>query len=183
MKTWIALLRGVNSGGKNKLPMQALAAELSAIGLSDVKTYIQSGNVVFRGPNKAAASLAAEIGAAINRKFGFEPQVMVIGGKDLAAAAAANPFPESATESDGKTLHCFFLAKAPPRIDHDRVEALRRPSERWQVKGAVLYLHAPEGFGNSKLANQFEKILGVPATARNWRTVNALLELAADIEQ
>jgi len=179
MKTWIALLRGVNVGGNNKLPMAALAAELGAIGLSDVKTYIQSGNVVFRGPNKPATSVAAEIGTAINRKFGFEPQVMVIGGKDLATAAAANPFPESTAESDGRTLHLFFLAKTPTDIDRDRVEAIRRQSERWQIKGSVLYLHAPEGFGDSKLANQFEKILGVPATARNWRTVNALLELAA----
>jgi uncharacterized protein (DUF1697 family) len=178
MKTWIALLRGVNVNGKNKLPMQALAAELGAIGLSDVKTYIQSGNVVFRGPNKKATSIAAEIGAAIKRKFGFEPQVIAIDGKDLATAAAANPFPESTVEMDGRTLHLFFLGKAPPRIDHDRVEAIRRQSERWQIKGEVLYLHAPEGFGDSKLATQFEKILGVPATARNWRTVSALLELA-----
>jgi uncharacterized protein (DUF1697 family) len=179
MKTWIALLRGINVGGKNKLPMKELVAAMSALGLSEVNTYIQSGNVVFRGPDKKAQALADEIGAAILSKFGFEPQVMVIGAQELAAAASANPFPEAATEADGKTLHLFFLAQPPARVERDRIEAIRRQSERWQQKGAAFYLHAPEGFGDSKLAAQIEKILGVPATARNWRTVGALLEMAA----
>lgn len=181
MKTWIALLRGVNVNGKNKLPMKELATTLDAMGMADVKTYIQSGNVVFRGPAKKAGLLADEIGAAIKENFGFQPHVVVISAKDFAAAAAANPFPESTADIEGRALHLFFLAAPPLRIDHDRVESIRRPSERWQVKGTVLYLHAPEGFGDSKLALQFEKILGVPATARNWRTVGALLELAAGL--
>ncbi|MDR3481128.1 MAG: DUF1697 domain-containing protein [Burkholderiaceae bacterium] len=180
MKTWIALLRGVNVGGKNKLPMKELAATMGALGLTELKTYIQSGNVVFRGPDKKAQVLAGEIGAAILGKFGFQPQVLVIDARELAAAASANPFPEAATEAEGRTLHLFFLAKAPAAIARERIEAIRRQSERWQQIGAVFYVHAPEGFGDSKLAAQIEKILGVPATARNWRTVGALLALAAD---
>jgi len=179
MKTWIALLRGINVGGKNKLPMKDLVATMSALGLTEIETYIQSGNVVFRGPDKKTQVLAGEIGAAILGKFGFEPQVMVIGAGELVAAARANPFPEAATEAEGKTLHLFFLAKAPAAIAHERIEAVRRQSERWQQIGAVFYLHAPEGFGDSRLAAQIERILGVPATARNWRTVGALLVLAA----
>ncbi len=178
METWIALLRGVNVGGKNKLPMKLLAAELEAIGLAGVKTYIQSGNVVFRCPSARAKKIAAEIGDAIEAKFGFEPHVALISAKDLAGAATANPFSESATELDGNRLHLFFLAKAPATIDRGRLEAVRRPSERWGIEGAVFYLHAPEGIGDSKLAAQVEKICGVPATARNWRTVRALLDLA-----
>jgi uncharacterized protein (DUF1697 family) len=178
METWIALLKGVNVGGKNKLPMKALAAELAAIGLSGVKTYIQSGNVVFRCPKTPSATLAARIASAINTKFGFEPEVSVLSGKDLAASAAANPFPDLALEADGKTLHFFFLAKAPAAFDQARIETLCRQTERWRVNGTVFYLHAPEGFHSSKLAAQVEKSLGVTATARNWNTVHALLDLA-----
>ena len=175
MKTWIALIKGVNVGGRNKLPMKALAAELEAIGLSDVRTYIQSGNVVFRSSGTRATILATEIGATIKTRFGFEPQVIVVSDKDLAAAATDNPFPELTPEANGKALHFFFLAEAPRNIDQERLAAVLRQSERWQVEGAILYLHTPEGFGNSKAAAQVERILGVPATARNWSTVCALL--------
>ena len=182
MESWIALLRWVNVGGRNKLPMKQLAAELEALGLSGVKTYIQSGNVVFRCPNDRAANLATEIGAAIKAKFGFEPSVAVISVNELAQAKADNPFPEAVDESanagNGKNLHVFFLSGIPFPLDRDRLEALRRPSERWEIKGSVFYLHTPEEFGNSKLAAQVEKILKVTATARNWSTVCALLDLA-----
>jgi uncharacterized protein (DUF1697 family) len=102
MKTWIALLRGVNVGGRNTLPMKALVPELQALGLSAIRTYLQSGNVVFHSPGKPAPRLAAEIGAAIGAKFGFAPQVVVLSAKDLAAAAAGNPFPESAAAAEGR---------------------------------------------------------------------------------
>jgi uncharacterized protein (DUF1697 family) len=178
MENWIALLRGVNVGGRNKLPMKALVAELEAMGLADVKTYIQSGNVVLRCAKARAANLGAEIAGAINEKFGFLPNVVVINAKDLAKAKKANPYPEADNETDGKRLHFIFLASVPRSIDADRLNAVRRPSEQWQIKGTVFYLHTPEGFGDSKLANQVEKILGVTTTARNLLTVNALLELA-----
>jgi uncharacterized protein (DUF1697 family) len=179
MKTWIALLRGVNVGGKNKLPMKALAAELATIGMSDIRTYIQSGNVIFRSPDAQVATvLAAEIRAAIKAKFGFEPHVIVISAKELADSVANNPFSELSLDSDGKALHFFFLAEAPRNFDQDRLAAVRRQSERWQVEGRILYLHTPQGFGNSKLSSQIERILGVTATARNWSTVCALLNLA-----
>ncbi len=179
MKTWIALLRGVNVGGRNALPMKALVPELQALGLSAIRTYLQSGNVVFQGPGKPSARLAAEIGAAIGAKFGFAPQVVVLSAKDLAAAVAGNPFPESAAAAEGRALHLFFLAHAPRAIDRPRLDRVRRGGERWQVRGRFLYLHAPDGVGGSKWARQIETILGVAATARNWRTVLALLELAA----
>jgi uncharacterized protein (DUF1697 family) len=178
MKTWIVLLRGVNVGGNNKLPMKALATELESLGFSDVRTYIQSGNVVCRGPGQKPDALAAVIRGAILGKFGFEPAVLAIEAADFAAAAAANPFSESTADMEGRTVHLFFLDQAPKEVPRDRLEALRIASERWQLKGRVLYLHCPEGFGTSKLAIQAERILGVPATARNWRTVSTLLEMA-----
>ncbi len=182
MKTWIALLRAVNVGGRNKLPMKMFASELEAIGLADVKTYIQSGNVVFRCPQERGTTLAAEISASVRACFGFTPHVAVISAEDLAAAVTANPFPEAVSEMEGKTVHLFFLAESPPivplpAVDKDRLETARRPSERWQLQGGVFYLHTPQGFADSKLAAQAEKILGVPTTARNWRTACALLDL------
>ena len=178
MKTWIALLRGVNVGGRHIVPMKTLTSELEALGLTDIKTYIQSGNIVFRDSKRTAAALAAEIGNAINARFGFEPHVAVISYKDFASSVTDNPFHESMTDENRKTLHLFFLDRAPLDLDQNRLEAIRRPSERWQLNGRVFYLHTPEGFGDSKLAVQVEKILGVATTARNWRTVCALLELA-----
>lgn len=178
MQTWIALLRGVNVGGKHILPMKLLTPELEALGLTDVKTYIQSGNIVFRDSKKTAAVLAAEIGTTIKARFGFEPHVAVISHKDFASSVTGNPFQESVTVDNGKTLHLFFLDRTPPNLDQDRLESLRRSSERWHLKGRVFYLHTPDGFGDSKLASQVEKILGVNTTARNWRTVCALLDLA-----
>jgi uncharacterized protein (DUF1697 family) len=181
MKNWIALLRGVNVGGKNKLPMKQLAAELAALGLSDIRTYIQSGNVVFRSADAQVATVfAAEIKAAIKAKFGFEPHVIVISDKELADSVTANPFPELSLDANGKTLHFFFLAEVPHNIDQNRLAAVRRPSERWHIEGPVFYLHTPEGFGNSKLAVRVESILGVTATGRNWSTVCALLDLMKD---
>ena len=181
MNTWIALLRGVNVGGRHIVPMKTLKTELEALGLTDIQTYIQSGNIVFRDAKRTASALAAEIGNAINARFGFEPYVAVISYKDFASSVTGNPFHESMTDENGKTLHLFFLNRTPLDLDENRLEAIRQPSERWRLDGRVFYLHTPEGYGNSKLAIQVEKILGVATTARNWRTVCALLELAEPV--
>jgi uncharacterized protein (DUF1697 family) len=181
--TWIVLLRGVNVGGNNKLPMKELAALLETLGLSDVKTYIQSGNVVFRGPKGPAAKLAATIASAIEDTFDFRPGVIALTKEDFAKAVARNPFPEAEGVQDGKTLHLFFLGEVPKKVDAAGLGAVKIPSERWSVIGAAFYLHAPDGFGNSKLAAKAERSLGVSATARNWRTVSELLKLANDVDQ
>jgi len=178
--TWIALLRGVNVGGRNRLPMKEFSRELEALGFADVRTYIQSGNVVFRASphDGSGATLAGSIAAGIHKEFGFLPGVVVLNQEEFARAAAANPFREAEAERDGRALHLFFLSAAPRKIDHAGLDAVKKPSERWRVVGSVFYLHAPEGFGNSKLAAKAEKCLGVPATARNWRTICELLRLA-----
>lgn len=159
--------------------MKALAAELETLGLTQVRTYIQSGNIVFGDSKKTPALRSAEIGKIIEAKFGFEPHVLVINLKDFASAVTANPFHKLMTNENGKTLHLFFLDKKPLNVNQVRLEDLRRPSERWHLEERVFYLHTPEGFGDSKLALQVEKILGVPTTARNWRTVCAILDLAS----
>ena len=173
--TWIALFRGVNVGGRNLLPMKALVALLGEQGLDEVRTYIQSGNVVFRGAGTAAA-LAQRILAAVTARFGFRPHLLVLSAADLARAASANPYAEACATP--QYLHLWFLVEAPSAAAAKSLAAVRAPSERFTVRGRVLYLHAPEGIGRSKLAARAEALLGVPATARNWRTVTRLLELA-----
>jgi uncharacterized protein (DUF1697 family) len=177
MARWIALLRGVNVGGHNKLPMKPLQAALAASGLTDVATYLQSGNIVF-SHSGTHAKLAAQISDVIAAKFGFRPSIKLLRHAELTAAATANPFPEAEQAEEGKTLHLFFLDGAPAADRAAALDALSTPSERWALVGQVFYLHAPEGFGRSKLALQAERKLQTGATSRNWRSVCALLEMA-----
>lgn len=179
-KTWIALLRGVNVGGHGKIAMPELAAELSRLGLSGVRTHIQSGNLVFRCPTAGDTDLASRIGNAISQRFGVNTRVWLMRASQLAAAMDANPFPEAANAASGNTLHFFFLEHAPDARAPARLDAAATSGERWQLAQTVFYLHTPNGFGRSRLAARAEALLGVAATARNWRTLNAVLALAGE---
>jgi uncharacterized protein (DUF1697 family) len=177
MTTLIALLRGINVIGNNKLPMKELSALLTGMGLRDVQTYIQSGNVVFRSNAKNKTALAAKISTAIEAQHGFAPQVLLLDADELHMAMANNPYPEATPAP--KTLHLFFLAEAPQHPDLKALEAIKTGSQRFKLVGKVFYLNTPDGFGPSKLAARVEKALGVAATARNWNTVCKLLEMTA----
>ena len=176
MNTWIALFRGINVGGNNMLPMKQLAVLLEKNGCCDVKTYIQSGNVIFKSSLSDARRVERRLQDAVAEKHGFEPRVIALTLKELEKAAAANPFPGAS--EDPKSVHLFFLATAPEKADTKGLDGLRKGKERFELKGKVFYLFTPEGFGKSKLAERTEKLLGVPATARNWRTVTTLIEMA-----
>ncbi len=176
MTTWIALFRGINVGGRNLLPMKELSRDLGALGLEDVRTYIQSGNVVFRSARSDSAALSAGIATRVEESHGFRPHVLLLTAGQLDAAIEANPFPEA--EAEPKTLHLFFLAAPPATPDLEALERAKAPAERFQLTDPVFYLHAPGGIGRSKLAANAEKLLGVPATARNWRTVQKLRQMA-----
>lgn len=173
--TWIALLRGINVAGKNKLPMRDLVAELESLGLEDVRTYIQSGNVVFRSSDPDAGELGLRIAAAIERGHGFRPRVLVCDARRLRRAMKDNPFPEA--ENDPKSLHVFFLESAPATPDIESISAAKSSSERFELVDDHFYLHAPDGIGRSKLAAGAERWLGAGSTARNWRTVRKLSEM------
>jgi uncharacterized protein (DUF1697 family) len=176
MKTYIALFRGINVGGHNLLPMQELVGVLEGLGLHNIKTYIQSGNVVFQSEKIDSSGLSDKISVAINKRHGFTPQVFLLELDELENAIASNPFPEA--ESEPKTLHLYFLASVPKSPDLKMLEGIKRESERFKLKGKVFYLHAPDGIGRSKLAVQAEKSLGIAVTARNWRTVCKVLAMA-----
>ena len=157
------------------LPMKALASTLGAEGLSNVRTYIQSGNVVLESVGGTASSLAKRIIQAVTRAHALTPKVLVLSASELKRAAAANPF--HAGESEPNRLHLFFLAEKPKSANLAALNGLRAGAEKFAVKGRVFYLHAPDGIGNSRLAAAAERHLGVDATARNWRTVQALIEM------
>jgi uncharacterized protein (DUF1697 family) len=176
MKTYIALFRGINVGGKRVLPMKELVAILEDLGARSIKTYIQSGNAVFTSREKDPSRLARKIGAAIKQRRGFEPQVLLLELKELEHAMQKNPFPEA--EANPSALHVSFLVSTPAKPNLQALESLKKASERFQLSGSVLYLHAPEGVGRSKLVANAEKLLGVSMTDRNWRTVCALCEMA-----
>lgn len=176
MNTYIALLRGINVGGKNSLPMKELVAILEDLGGQGVRTYIQSGNAVFQSEEKDPAQLSRQLAAAIKQGWGFEPHVLILGVADIEKALAENPFPEA--EADPTSLHLGFLASPPESPDLEKLTTLKKESESFQLRGKVFYLHAPEGVGRSRLAASSEKLLGVPMTDRNWRTVGKIREMA-----
>lgn len=173
MKTIVALLRGINVGGRNKLSMKELKDTLEPLGLRSIQTYIQSGNVVFETNDDA--ELALKIMQAIYAKVGFEVKVLCLSKDDFIAAVNNNPFPEA--ESKPKSLHLYFLEARAVHADLLALERLATETERFVLKDKVFYLFAPEGVGRSKLAAKVEKLLAVPATARNWNTVCKLHEM------
>jgi uncharacterized protein (DUF1697 family) len=175
VKPYIALFRGINLVGRNALPMASLRKLIEKIGCADVRTYIQSGNALFRTVAEPAA-LEERFAEAVSKAHGFRPRVLVLTRAQIARAAAANPFPQAATKP--ATLHLFFLGTKPKSPDLEAIERVKAKSERWILKGKVFYLYTPDGFGTSKLAERVERLLGVEATARNWNTVTKLLELS-----
>jgi uncharacterized protein (DUF1697 family) len=180
MKTYIALLRGINVGGRNALPMKELVAMLESIGAQNVKTYVQSGNAVFQGEETSAPTLSNTISMTIKKRRGFEPRVLLLELEQLQKAVESNPFPEA--ESEPKTLHLHFLASVPKNPDFDALESIKTDRERFLLEDGVFYLHAPDGIGRSKLAANAERLLGVSMTGRNWRTVSKVLAMAKATE-
>lgn len=170
MQTWIALIRGINVGGKHIVPMKDLVKLLEANGFEAVKTYIQSGNVVFRKPGDPGE----EMEQLMERRFGFRPAVFLLTAEALKAAEAGNPFPADV----GKAVHFFFLDQAPASVDYELLDSLKAPSEDYKLTGKVFYLYAPDGIGRSKLVDKIGKALpGVTMTARNLNTIRKLLEM------
>jgi uncharacterized protein (DUF1697 family) len=173
MNTYIALFRGINLLGVNRLPMTELKIILERNGCCDVRTYIQSGNAILKSPIKDRRLLAKQLTAAVLKSHGFQPRVIVLTAGELEKAIAANPFPQG--ERNPTTLHLFFLDPLPKEPNLKAIEAIKVKTEAFALKGAVFYLYTPDGFGTSKLAKSAERFLGVDATARNWRTVTTLL--------
>jgi uncharacterized protein (DUF1697 family) len=173
--SYVALLRGINVGGKNKLPMADLRELVTALGHEDVVTYIQSGNIVFRSTLKPA-KVATDIAAGIAKGFGLRVPVIVRTRAELAQVAKNNPY--LAPGADVAKLHVTFLADEPAATSIATLDPERCPPDEFIVKGKEIFMLLPNGMGRTKLTiDYFEKRLGTQGTARSWNTVNKLLDL------
>lgn len=182
MPVLISMLRGVNVGPHNRIKMDALRALYQSLKLEDPRTYVQSGNVVFRTKEKNAPALANKIQAAIEKKLGCCPEVVLRTSEEMRKAIAANPFPERVKEEPGKVL-VTFLAAVPPSDAAANLAALKKYPEELHLKGREMYIYFPNGAGKSKLPwSQVEKLLKVTGTARNWNSVLAILAIAEEME-
>jgi uncharacterized protein (DUF1697 family) len=175
-KTFVALLRGINLAGRNKVSMAELRSALESLGLEDVATYIQSGNVVFRGRG-GVRDLAASIENGIEEALGIDVVVLLRTPAELRKVAAGNPFLRAG--ADPSKLHVVFLSGKPTKKAAAGLDPDRSPPGEFKLGGREVYLHLPTGFGRSKLTvDYFERQLGVSGTARNWKTVTKLVALA-----
>lgn len=179
MSTQIALLRAVNVGGTGKVPMAQLRAVIEGLGFCDVRTLLQSGNVVFGAGTRKPASVEPTLEAAVAKAFGVATDIHVRTAAELAAVAAANPFPTEA-QSDPARLHVLFLRKAPPKAAFATLQAAIVGKERVRGDGRHAYIHFPDGAGASKLTPaMLARHLGAGGTARNWNTVRKLIDLSS----
>ena len=174
--TYVALLRGINVGGKNRLPMKDLVALFTSAGASDVRTYIQSGNVFFDASETVARRMPARVSRAIANRFDLRVPVVMRHGKVLGAIVRDNPF--LAAGADPARLHVAFLADVPTAARVAALDPDRSPPDEFTVRGSEIYLHCPNGVARSKLTNTYlDATLKATCTVRNWRTVLALAEM------
>jgi uncharacterized protein (DUF1697 family) len=181
--THVALLRGVNVGGRNRIAMSDLRAVVTSLAYTDVTTYIQSGNVVFTSTQTDTTAIAAALERAIAESLGVRPKVVVLSRDELSQVVEDNPYPE---ETNPKCLHAAFTNE---QIGPEELAAIATAQQRARdrgsrdeatVVGRILFLHTPDGLGRSELATQLARTAGPlaatgSATMRNWATVTKLL--------
>jgi len=179
MPTYISLLRGINVGGHNKVPMDRLRVMCEALGFKQVRTYIQSGNLIFETAKSDPSALSAKIEKKILAEFGFPVSVITRTPDDLRQAIKENPFVEESAAEPGK-VYTAFLAQVPKPEAMKKLQSLASASEQVRCKKEI-YLYYRDGMGRAKLtSNALEKTLAVTATARNWNTVTRLYEMAME---
>ncbi|MDQ2811249.1 MAG: DUF1697 domain-containing protein [Actinomycetota bacterium] len=190
MATHVALLRGINVGGRNKVPMAELREVVTSLGYTGVTTYIQTGNVLFSTTSISPAELASALESAIAGAFGIRAPVVVVTRDELAGVLKDNPYPD---EPNPRLVHVVFLSAGPPKDRLDRIAAAESAAaakggrDTVIATGRALFLHTPDGYGNSELAQAVFRIISAPgkqktenlvATARNWATATKLLSLS-----
>lgn len=177
MKTYIALLRGINVSGQKIIKMEALRKSLEVLDLADVSTYIQSGNILFRSALNDARPLEELLHDHIEKQFGFGVSVIVVTPDDLRAVIAQNPFEGEQIEEPQP--YVSFLSDEPSEQNLEALQAMDFQQDRFISIDKTLYIHYADGAGKTKLSNAvIERKLKLTSTARNWKTVKKLLELA-----
>jgi uncharacterized protein (DUF1697 family) len=178
VNSYAALLRGVNVGGRAKVGMEVLRSLFASLGYTDVASYVQSGNVVFKSSIKDVPKLTKAIEKKIGADLDMEVTVLIRSAAELAKVLAANPLIDRS--ADPTKLHVTFLQGKPTRDHLAKLPKVSDGKDELAVVGREIYLFCPDGYSNSKLNNAFiEKRLGIRATTRNWRTVAKLVEMTA----
>jgi uncharacterized protein (DUF1697 family) len=171
LPTYIALLRGINVGGARKVPMSDLREMFDTLGHTDVRTYIQSGNVVFAAKTAPPARVRAALERSIEKHFGFAVTVLLRTPAELAAVAKRNPY--------GVDAYVTFLEVAADAKKAKAIDPAPYLPDEFKIDRAEVFLRCPNGYGNTKINNTFfERKLATKATTRNWKTVATLLEWA-----
>jgi uncharacterized protein (DUF1697 family) len=177
--TYIALLRGINVSGQNMIKMPDLAALLLSEGFVNVKTYLQSGNVVFEFEN-TPQQLENIIRGAIQKKFNYEVPVLVLTADEFIRVYHNNPFLKDSS-LDIEKMHITFLSHSQKGKDLSAIQIPHADNEKLFIADREVYLYCPNGYGTSKLNNNaFERKLKTTATTRNWKTMSALLSMIAE---
>ena len=181
-EVYVALLRGVNMGGKNKLPMKDLAEIFAMAGCDGVKTYIQSGNVVFTAPEKLCSGLPAKVAKEVNKRFGHGPAMTLRSLQQMLDIVRHNPYVRPGM--DEKRIAVIFLADTPTQMQIDSLDPDRSPGDDFTVRGSEIYLYAAKnGFAKTRLTNAyFDSKLKTMSTGRNWRTTCTLLSMMEALE-
>jgi len=178
MQTYISILRGINVSGHKLIKMKALQELYENLGFSNVRTYIQSGNVVFGSKSEDTGKLEKIIASAILKNFEFEVPIIVLKRDELNYITSQNMF-LTQREKDISKLHVTFLSKEPEKNLAESIGREEYSPDEYNIVGKAIYLFCPQGYGNTKLNNNFfEKKLKVQATTRNWKTVLELLNLS-----
>lgn len=177
MKQYVALLRGINVGGHRKIKMAELRSACEEIGLSQVQTYIQSGNIIFRSPQENAETIAQQIKSAILETFGHDVITFVIDKEAYEQVIVDNPF-EEREDPDPKKLHVCFLYKEVDTSLESELQAVESKRDQVILHPKALYLYCPDGFGRTKYTDSIiKRILKTSGTTRNWRSVLKLQEM------
>jgi uncharacterized protein (DUF1697 family) len=177
--TFIAMLRGINVSGQKLIKMERLRTAFADMGFQNVRTYIQSGNVIFE-TEEPAAGLSTKIQKKILKEFGFDVEVVTKSAKEMADIVKRNPLAKD-TALDEKRLYVTFLADDPPRNAVELLQPLATNGEAFHIVGRAVYGYFPNGYGETKFSNPaIEKKLGCKATTRNWKTTKMLMEMASD---
>jgi len=180
MPIYVAMLRGINVGGAKIVKMENLRALFEALGFSRVRSYVQSGNVIFETSRVNSTRLSRAIGKRILSDYGFSVPLILRTSGEINKIVSDNPFLKE-SGIDRSKLHVTFLSELPAKAAMGKLDALKGDVDQFRIKNREIYLYCPSGYGRTKLSNSsFERLLSVEATTRNWRTVKMLAGMSSE---
>lgn len=180
--TYIAMLRGINVGPHKRMKMEKLRASCAGLGFAEVKTYIQSGNVIFQAPKLSPSALSKKLGECIVKDFGFSAEVISRSREEMKAIIDDNPFAKE-RGIDLSKLHVLFLSEPASATALKKLQALTLAPDRIHFSGKEIFFYFPNGVSGSSLwKHPLDRVLSLPVTMRNWRTVTTLYQMAMEVE-